>query len=150
MSMSGLRRSAVAGVAVLALLGGSLHAGPGDGAWAERVQVVYDAATRSVQRVRLRVWDFEPDRNLEFLWEPAPGTQVDPTATDSLIEGRGKLVWLVRGAAAHDRSAIHSTYQGELRAGRRHGTGRLDQRDGQVFEGEWRAGLLHGQGTHLD
>ena len=123
-------------------------AGAETGAWAERVQVLYDAANRSVVRARLRAWDAEPSRNLEFVWEPDSG--FDPDAAEGTISGRGKLVWRVRGSATYDRRTIYSTYVGELAEGRPHGQGRLERRDGEVFEGEWVEGLLHGQGMHLD
>ena len=120
------------------------------GAWAERVQIVYDAATRSVQRVRLTVWDEAPQLNLEFLWEPDPAAGFDPAATNGIVEGRGKLVWRVRGSAAHDRRSIHSTYAGEMKAGRPDGQGRLERRGGEVFEGQWVGGVMHGAGVHRD
>lgn len=128
---------------------GEQAAGEPQGAWAERVQIVYDPATHAVQRVRLRVWDGEPQRNLEFVWEPDPAARFDPAA-DDVVEGRGKLVWRVRGSASHDRRAIYSTYSGEMKDGRPHGHGRLERRGGEVFEGEWEAGVLHGAGMHLD
>lgn len=118
------------------------------GGWAQRVQIVYDAETRSVARVRLKVWDSEPHRNLEFLWEPERSGGFDPAATGGVVAGRGKLVWRVRGSAAHDRRAIYSTFVGEMSDGRPSGQGRLARRDGEIFEGIWVAGLLHGEGSH--
>ena len=120
------------------------------GSWAERVQVVYDPQNRTVERVRLKVWDPEPHRNLEFSWEPDRSSAFAPAATGGVVEGRGKLVWRVRGSAAHDRRSIYSTYVGDMKDGRPHGKGRLERRGGEVFEGEWVAGALHGQGKHRD
>lgn len=124
-------------------------AGAPAGAWAERVQVVYDPDAGSVERMRLRAWDAEPHLNLEFVWEPGPASPRGDMA-EGAISGTGKLIWRVRGAAAHDRRSIHSTYIGEMVDGRRHGKGRLETRDGEVREGIWRAGLLEGEGMLLD
>lgn len=120
------------------------------GAWSRRVQVLYDASTRSVARATLSVWDEQPALDREFVWEPDPSIPFDPAAAGGVVEGRGKLVWRVRGSAAYDRGAVHSTYAGEMANGRPHGHGRLERRDGAVFEGEWVAGRLHGEGMHLD
>ena len=151
MIASSPKRGISAAITALALYAAfPAAAGQPEGAWSERVQVVYDAKTRSVERARLKVWDEEPHRNLEFVWEPDPDAVFDPAATGGLVEGRGKLVWRVRGSASHDRRAIYSTYTGEMKDGRPHGNGRLERRDGEVFEGQWVAGRLHGQGMHLD
>lgn len=120
-----------------------------EGRWAQRVQVVYDAAAGTVSRHLLRAWDFEPGRDLEFIWEPERGTTFRPGA-DGVISGRGTLVWRIRGSAAHDRRSVYSTYQGEIRDGRPNGHGRLERRDGEVFEGEWADGVLNGKASHLD
>lgn len=124
--------------------------GEASGKWSERVQIVYDAGTKSVERVRLRVWDAEPERNLEFLWEPDQNSGFDHRAADGMVEGRGKLVWRVRGSAPHDPRTIYSVYVGEMRDGRPHGDGKLELRAGEIFEGQWVAGRLHGEGVHLD
>lgn len=134
---------------VLSMGGYAAHAAS-DGQWAERVQIVYDPDTKGVARIRLRVWDMQPEKGLEFLWEPEKDSYLALGAADGVIEGSGKLVWRVRGSAAHDRRAIHSTYHGEMKDGRPHGHGRLEERDGQYFEGQWVAGVLHGQATHQD
>lgn len=120
------------------------------GAWSRRVQVVYDAATGSVVRAALRAWDFEPAGNLEFVFEPDPGSGFDPAANGGAITGRGKLTWRVRGSASYDRRTVHSTYVGALAEGRPHGQGRLERRSGEVLEGEWAAGRLHGKGVRID
>lgn len=119
------------------------------GQWAERVQVIYDAGSGTVSRHLLRAWDSEPERDLEFTWEPEPGTPFRPLAGGT-IDGSGKLVWRIRGSAAHDRRSVYSTYTGEVRDGRPNGHGRLERRDGEVYEGEWTDGVLNGKGSHLD
>ena len=71
------------------------------GAWAQRVQVVYLSQSKSVVRKTVRVWDAHPEKNLDFVWEPATGT--DPgIAEDGTVDGKGKLVWRVRGSASYD------------------------------------------------
>lgn len=122
-------------------------AGPWAGSWSERVQVIHDAAAGTVVRVRLKAWNAEPVDPLEFVFEPEPGSGFDPSAGGGAITGRGKLVWRVRGSASYDRRTVHSTYAGDLVAGRPHGKGRMEKRSGEVLEGEWVGGLLHGKGT---
>ena len=121
-----------------------------NGAWAERVQIVYQDATRSVTRVKVRVWDQHPERGLDFTWEPARGEENSGIAADGTISGKGKLVWRVRGSASYDPKTIFSVYQGEMRDGRPNGRGRLEIRSGEVFEGDWVNGALEGSGIHVD
>lgn len=126
-------------------------AAPGGGAWAQRVQILYRSDTRSVLRRTVRVWDFHPERNLDFIWEPAAGQSPDRTiADDGTINGRGRLVWRVRGSASYDPKTVYSSYFGEVRDGRPDGQGRLELRSGEVFEGHWLAGVLDGSGIHVD
>lgn len=117
------------------------------GSWSQRAQVVHDAAAGTVARVRLKAWNAEPADDLEFVFEPEPGSSFDAAAGDGAITGRGKLVWRVRGSASYDRRTVHSTYTGDLVAGRPHGSGRMEKRSGEVLEGEWRDGLLNGRGV---
>lgn len=119
------------------------------GAWGERAQVLYDAGTRSVVRRKLRVWDFHPEQNLDFTWEPAASART-AIAPDGTVSGEGKLVWRVRGSASYDPATVFSTYSGSLANGRPEGRGRLTLRSGESFEGGWRAGLLEGRGIHVD
>ena len=149
MIRSRLRR----GVAAAVLVGGAalaLPAAADEGAWSQRVQVIYDAATGAVTRAALRAWDFEPAGNLEFVFEPESGSGFDATANGGAITGRGKLTWRVRGSASYDRRTVHSTYVGALVDGRPHGKGRLERRSGEVLDGEWAAGRLHGKGLRID
>jgi hypothetical protein len=121
----------------------------GNGAWAERVQVIYLEETKSIARKKVRVWDPHPQLNLDFVWEPAAGAGPGLSA-DGTVSGRGKLVWRVRGSASYDPKTIYSTYKGELRDGRPNGRGRLEIRSGEMFEGEWKDGRLNGRGVHVD
>lgn len=119
------------------------------GAWAERVQIVYLDHSKSVMRKTVRVWDPYPARNLDFVWEPAPGSGTG-LAADGTINGKGKLVWRVRGSASYDPRTIYSVYDGELRNGRPDGVGRLEIRSGESFAGRWSNGRLDGEGVHVD
>jgi hypothetical protein len=143
----------VSGLSLLAAVSASTADAGGPtrtgGAWAERVQVVYLAETRSVVRKTVRVWDPHPEMNLDFVWEPAEGTD-SGIAADGTISGRGKLVWRVRGSASYDPKTIYSLYRGDMRDGRPNGKGRFEIRTGEVFEGEWSDGLLEGKGMHVD
>ena len=122
------------------------NAGP-DGDWAERVQVIYQQDTGSVLRRTVRVWDSEPEKNLDFVWEPdADGT----LGADGTVTGSGKLVWRVRGSASYDPNTIYSTYVGDLKDGRPEGEGRLQFRSGELLEGRFVAGRLEGKGLHVD
>lgn len=139
--------------AVLALSGAWASPGwaadPAEGTWSERVQVFHDPANRSIVRRTVRVRDAEPERNLDFLWEPETGAAVQLDA-DGALSGRGTLTWRVRGAASYDPAAVFSVYSGEMRGGRPHGQGRLERRSGETSEGLWRDGVLNGRGVHVD
>ena len=57
--------------------------------WSERVQIVYQAETRSVARKSVRVWNPRPERNLDFVWEPAQGQPSDGIAADGTVKRHG-------------------------------------------------------------
>ena len=118
-----------------------------EGAWAERVQVIYHEDKGSVVRRTVRVWDAQPEKNLDFVWEPAGP---DSLGADGTVNGVGKLVWRVRGSASYDPNTVYSTYVGELKDGRPDGQGRLQLRSGELFEGRFVAGLLESKGLHID
>ncbi|MGX5840034.1 MORN repeat-containing protein [Mesorhizobium sp. ArgA1] len=121
------------------------------GAWAERVQILYQSQTRSVLRKNVRVWDFHPELGLDFVWEPAAGQSPDRTvAADGIVNGKGRLVWRVRGSASYDPKTIYSSYFGEIRNGRPDGQGRLELRSGEILDGHWVAGQLDGHAIHVD
>ncbi|TIW96443.1 MAG: hypothetical protein E5V59_11000, partial [Mesorhizobium sp.] len=95
------RAGAMFGIAAASMLAalmvspafGDPAAVPASGAWAERVQILYQADTRSVLRRTVRVWDFHPEKNLDFVWEAAAGQSPDRTiAEDGTINGKGRLV----------------------------------------------------------
>lgn len=143
-----LAASAVAMAAAMPVgAGGEGHS---QSRWAEHVQVVYDAATRSVWRVNVRVVDPHPEKNLDFVWQPdtesLPG--IDPQT--HAATGHGRLIWRVRGSANYDPRTVYSTYIGDVRDGQPNGEGRLDLRTGAFMEGVWRDGLLEGEGSYRD
>lgn len=152
------RARAVFGIAAASMLGALMlspvfadSAAAPVGAWTERVQILYRAETRSVLRRTVRVWDFHPEKNLDFVWEPAAGQSPDRTiAEDGTINGKGRLVWRVRGSASYDPKTVYSSYFGDLRNGRPDGQGRIELRSGEVFDGHWLAGELNGKGIHID
>ncbi len=117
------------------------------GVWSERVQVIYREDTHSVSRVKLSVWNPEPEKNLDFVWEPAPGKTI---VQDGAINGSGKLTWRVRGSANYDPATVYSTYVGDMKNGRPNGQGRLRLRSGERYEGSFVDGLLSGTGLHVD
>lgn len=143
----------IAAVAVLALSDAwnatAGESAPAVGTWNERIQVFHDPENQSVFRRTVRVWDAEPGKNLDFLWEPAKGTVVD-LGPDGALGGRGTLTWRVRGAASYDPGAVYSVYIGEMKDGRPNGRGRLERRSGETSEGRWRDGVLDGIGSHVD
>ena len=114
----------------------------GDGAWKERSQLVWDASAQKLVRQTLRAWDENPELGLDFVWEAAGGSQ-----TPGTITGSGRLVWLAKGAAAYDRDAIFSEYEGEVRDGRPNGKGRIKLKSGVVYDGTWRDGHMIGYGV---
>ncbi|MFA6157789.1 MORN repeat-containing protein, partial [Mesorhizobium sp.] len=143
--------AAMLGVLVLSPGFADPLAAPVGGAWAQRVQILYQSDTRSVLRRTVRAWDFHPEKNLDFIWEPAAGQSPDRTIGDGgTINGRGRLVWRVRGSASYDPKTVYSSYFGEVRNGRPDGQGRLELRSGEAFEGHWLAGVLDGTGIHVD
>ncbi len=128
-------------VAVLAMMA-AFDAAVADGVWRERSQLVWDAGAGKLARQTLRAWDPDPARGLDFVWEPSAGA-----STPGVIEGEGRLIWLARGAAAYDRAAIFSEYEGAVRNGRPEGRGKIRLRSGLVYDGTWRDGVMTGYGV---
>jgi hypothetical protein len=118
--------------------------------WSERVQLVYSAADRSVERRSVRVWNPRPDLDLDFVWEPDADEANGGLAADGTIAGRGHLVWRVKGSPAYDPRTVYSRYTGTLRHGRPDGKGRLELRSGETVEGDWVAGQASGTVVWVD
>lgn len=143
--LRGGRLAPLAGTAAFALVGlaGDLSgAEAADGAWRERSQLVWDASAGKLMRRTLRAWDENPALGLDFVWDADAGLP-----GEGAINGTGRLVWLVRGGAVYDRSAIFSEYEGEVRNGRPDGKGRIRLKSGLVYDGTWRDGLMTGHGV---
>jgi hypothetical protein len=79
------------------------------------------------------------------VWDsmPAPGETVtwSGPCVDGYAEGKGTLIWYVRGER-------HSVYQGELKGGHYEGRGTQIWPDGARYEGEWNDERAHGKGTY--
>ncbi|MCB1502884.1 MAG: hypothetical protein KDK07_24425 [Bauldia sp.] len=135
------RRLARAGLA-LAVLAVSAVSAFADGAWKERSQLVWDASAGKLVRQMLRAWDVHPELGLDFVWEPDGGA-----VAAGPINGTGRLIWLARGAAAYDRTAIFSEYEGEVSNGRPHGMGNIKLKSGLTYDGTWRDGHMIGYGV---
>lgn len=118
--------------------------------WVERVQVTYDAESRSVSRLRVRVVDPHPEKKLDFVWQPAAGNWPGIDPQTHAATGQGRLTWRVRGSPNYDPRTVYSTYDGEMRNGRPEGRGRLELRSGAFLDGTWKAGLLEGMGVSRD
>lgn len=147
-------RTMIAALAVATVLSGTPLASPqaqtSSGAWAERVMLLYDADSRTVVRRSVRVWDAQPERNLDFTWEPAAGATIQEDDAARPLQGKGRLVWRIKGSPSYDPATIESTYDGELANGRPHGQGRLVRRSGETMEGTFADGLLDGRGLWID
>jgi len=113
------------------------------GEWKEKNQLVWDDGAKRLVSKSLRVWDAEPQFDLEFYWEPDPG---QPAEEGDVIEGRGTLTWRRRGTPNYDHKAIFSTYHGDMHNGRPDGRGRMETHAGVVYDGEWKDGQLDGEG----
>lgn len=121
-------------------------------AWplAERTQVIYDAVSRSVSRVAVKVVDPHPELGLDFVWEPARGNWPGVEPGSGLATGPGTLTWRVKGSADYDPAGVFSTYRGGMLSGAPHGQGRIERRDGSFEEGVWQAGRIEGMGSSRD
>jgi hypothetical protein len=114
------------------------------GAWQTKAQLVWDESEQKLVRRTFRVWDPHPELGLEFSWEQQSGPATDAAG---IIAGSGTLTWRAKGSASYDRKSVHSEYQGEMRDGRPHGSGRLATQTGLSYDGGWKDGLMHGRGS---
>jgi hypothetical protein len=138
----------VAALALIVLTGWLLPAqsNAADGAWKDRTHVIWDQSADKLVRKNFRVWDPHPELDLDFLWEPDPGTGPD-TDVDGIVSGAGTLTWHVKGAANYDRRFTYSVFKGVLKNGRPEGQGVLGVRDGLSYAGQWLNGEMHGHGV---
>jgi hypothetical protein len=113
------------------------------GQWREKTELVPDEASSGPVRRSFRVWDTQPELQLEFSWRPADESGKEAGA----VTGAGELIWYPEGASAYDRRLRYSRYVGSLKNGRPHGNGKLSTRTGLAYDGEWKDGLMEGQGA---
>ena len=119
-----------------------------EGALRERVVLAW-SADGTLRSLLIRVWDPHPELQRQFTWTPDdPASLTDGDAADG-VTGRGRLVWREPGAPAYGSDGVHTTYVGELVAGRPHGFGEQIGADGSRYRGEWRDGRPHGNGVVL-
>lgn len=105
-------------------------------------QLVWNPATRSLERLTFTAWDPVPSLGLDLSWTPD-----DPTANaPGRISGQGTLSFRTPGAAAYDPAGTVAQYRGTLVDGRPEGQGEYFDASGFSYVGKWQAGLMDGQG----
>lgn len=124
-----------------AVLGDGIASEPGR--WKSKVVQALIPGTNRLEVREYLVFDFEPGRDLDFLWSPD-----NPTSDRSgRISGPGRLVWREHGRLAWDAAGIVKSYAGGTSQGRSEGIGELVTREGLSYSGGWRAGRPDGEGT---
>ena len=146
-----------ASLAALAVMAATIDAAGGDylhpsphPAWDSRVQTIYDAASRSVSRKTVRVWDPSPEKGLDFIWDPDPQLADGGLSPDGLPSGRGRLQWRIGGSPSYNPATVFATYMGSLVRGKPEGHGRLELRTGEYLDGEWLDGAPEGTVLWVD
>lgn len=113
------------------------------GQWRTKVQLMFEAASRTLVRRTFSLWDGMSTRDLDFTWQPD-----DPERdTAGRINGSGHLVWRMRNQPAYDPSSIFAEYRGSLHDGRMEGRGVYVESAGLKYDGQWHGGLMNGRGT---
>ncbi|MBN9304613.1 MAG: hypothetical protein BGO82_12105 [Devosia sp. 67-54] len=112
------------------------------GAFRTWVQLVWNPATRRLERLSFTAWDPIPSLGLELQWLPddPAGNRAGP------LDGRGTLSFRKPGAASYDAAATLAQYRGTLRDGRAEGFGEFLDRSGFSYAGGWHLGLMEGEG----
>jgi hypothetical protein len=124
-----------------AVLGDGLANEPGR--WKSKVVQALIPGTNRLETHEYLVFDFEPARDLDFLWLPA-----NPASDRSgKISGAGRVVWREHGRLAWDAAGVVKSYTGDMSQGRPEGEGELVTREGLTYSGGWRVGRLEGKGT---
>lgn len=112
------------------------------GAWKTKTQFVLEPKMHRLVRKTYTVWDFQPARNLDFVWNAD-----QPFATDAQkISGSGRLEWRLRERPAYDGTAVVAVYTGNMLDGRPQGYGEYKDEQGLVYAGNWENGLSSGDG----
>ena len=80
-----------------------------------------------------QVWNWGRGHKYEsFTWSGA--------CVNGKASGAGRLSWVSRYGK--------NVYEGDMKAGKQHGIGKLKRSDGARYEGQWRDGHRHGRGTY--
>jgi hypothetical protein len=114
------------------------------GQWRTRVQHIFNAMTKRIERRRYEYFDPDPSRHLDVVWYP----QHDRTDRPGKISGVGRMVWRRQDGSAWDPAAVVGVFKGEMRAGKADGSGEYVTSDGLVYDGQWKDGRANGSG-HL-
>jgi len=112
------------------------------GAFRSRSQTIFSPHSQEPERRLYEVFDPHPTRDLDFTWA------ADDLAADRAgrITGSGRLVWRLKDSPTYDDAAIVSTFRGQMKGGKPHGTGLYADREGLIYDGQWRNGRPHGAG----
>jgi hypothetical protein len=127
------------GIVAPTVLSDGLEAAP---AWKNRVQTIFSPKTQDIERRAYEVADPAPQLDLDFTWA------ADDLAADRAgrVFGSGRLTWRRKDVPVYDHSGVVAAYIGALRNGRFEGEGIYATRDGLLYEGQWKAGRAHGRG----
>lgn len=114
------------------------------GASRSRVQLVWNDATRTLERRRYEFFDPLAEIGLDVFWEP----RFPALDKAGPIDGEGVLTWREPGSIRHGRDTIVAQYRGRMTAGRPDGRGVLVHRSRLRYDGGWSKGAANGDG-HL-
>jgi hypothetical protein len=87
----------------------------------------------------VRVWASSKESGMDFSWSGKTNARHE-------AEGYGVLDWFIPGKLAAPLSVL--VYTGEMKAGRRQGTGVALYRSGSKYSGEWSADVREGKGEY--
>jgi hypothetical protein len=117
---------------------------PEQGAWHKQTQLIWDPASKQLERRTYELRDPLAELNLDFFWEPRRADRDEPGA----ISGEGVLTWRQAGSLRYGRETIVAQYRGALRNGRFEGKGTFVHRSTVRYDGDWARGAPDGEG-HL-
>jgi hypothetical protein len=86
----------------------------------------------------VRVWASDKERGLDFSWSGKVNERHE-------AEGYGVLEWF---KTENNQRVASVIYTGEMKAGRRHGTGVSLQRSGAKYSGQWSENVKEGKGEY--
>ena len=85
-----------------------------------------------------RVWATAKEKDLDFSWSGKTNARHE-------VEGCGVLEWFKQGESGRETSLV---YTGEMKSGRRHGTGVALHLSGSKYSGQWSENLKNGKGEY--